>query len=81
MAKETSVTLTEVWQLLIEYIPRRDQEEAADELVRYLAAVLSQEEMNEISEIDGDLSDAYVKYQDEDAEMNSAALDDELYEE
>jgi len=70
MTKETPITLTEVWQLLIEYIPRRDQEEAADELIRYLVTVLNKEELDEISEIDGDLDAAYLKYQDEDADID-----------
>jgi len=69
MSKETPVVLTEVWQLLIEYIPRRDQEAAADELIRYLVTVLSKEELDDMSDMDGDLSDAYLKLEDEENDV------------
>jgi len=69
MSKETPVVLTEVCQLLIEYIPRRDQEAAADELIRYLVTVLSKEELDDMSDMDGDLSDAYLKLEDEENDV------------
>ena len=60
MTKETPELIAEAWQLLVEYIPRRDQAAAAEQLFTYLSTVLSKEEQEAISDLDGDLAEAYV---------------------
>jgi len=59
MAKETAEVITECWQLLIDYIPRRDQSSAAEQLFTYLNSVLSKEELEAIADLDDDLNEIY----------------------
>jgi hypothetical protein len=66
MQKDTPEVITECWQLLVEYIPHRDRATAAEHLFGYLGSVLSKEEQEAISDLDGaDLSDAYFANLDE----------------
>jgi hypothetical protein len=60
MTKETPELITECWQLLVEYIPRRDQAAAAEQLFGFLSSVLSKEEQEAIADLDSDLSEAYM---------------------
>ena len=65
MTKETPELMTECWQLLVEYIPRRDHAAAAEQLFSYLSSVLSKEELEAIADLDSDLSDAYLAVTDD----------------
>ena len=65
MTKEIPDLMTECWQLLVEYIPRRDHAAAAEQLFSYLSSVLSKEELEAIADLDSDLSDAYLAVSDE----------------
>ena len=59
MTKETPELITECWQLLVEYIPRRDHVPAAEQLLTYLETVLDKEELAAIADLDSDLAEAY----------------------
>lgn len=63
--------LTECWQLLVEYIPRRDHAVAAEQLFSYLSSVLSKEEQEAIADLDSDLSDAYDNIMKDEETFNS----------
>ena len=65
MTKETPELMTECWQLLVEYIPRRDHADAAEQFFSYLTSVLSKEELEAIADLDSDLNDAYLAVSDE----------------
>lgn len=67
MTKETPELVAECWQLLVEYIPRRDQAAAAEQLFGYLTSVLSKEEQAAIADLDSDLNEAYVALSEEEA--------------
>jgi hypothetical protein len=67
MTKETPELLTECWQLLVDYIPRKDQSSAAEQLFSYLSSVLSKEEQEAIADLDGDLGEAYAAISEEDS--------------
>jgi hypothetical protein len=69
MTKETPELITECWQLLVEYIPRRDQASAAEQLFHYLSTVLSKEEQEAIADLDSDLSDAYTAMTEEEEQF------------
>jgi len=69
MAKETPELIAECWQLLVEYIPRRDHSAAAEQLFSYLTSILDKDELEAIADLDSDLSDAY----------NAISLDDEEF--
>jgi len=68
MSKEISEIMTECWQLLVEYIPRRDHSAAAEQLFSYLVSVLSKEELEAIADMDEDLSDAYQNISEHETE-------------
>ena len=59
MTKETPELLAECWQLLVEYIPRRDHTASAEKLISYLESVLDKDELQAVSDLDPDLEDAY----------------------
>jgi len=59
MTKETPELLAECWQLLVEYIPRRDHIASAEKLISYLESVLDKDELQAVSDLDPDLEDAY----------------------
>jgi hypothetical protein len=63
--KETPELVTESWQLLVEYIPRKDHSAAAEHYVSYLYSVLSKEELEAMSDLDSDLGEAYQSSQEE----------------
>ena len=65
MTKETPEMITECWQLLVEYIPRRDQPAAAEQLFSYLSTILSKEEQEAIADLDSDLGEAYTAISEE----------------
>jgi hypothetical protein len=65
MTKETPELITECWQLLVDYIPRRDQSSAAEQLFSYLSSVLSKEEQEAIADLDSDLGEAYAAISEE----------------
>jgi len=65
MTKETPELITECWQLLVDYIPRRDQASAAEQLFSYLSSVLSKEEQAAIADLDSDLGEAYAAISEE----------------
>ncbi len=65
MTKEIPELITECWQLLVEYIPRRDHLSAAEQLYSYLETVLSREELTATADLDGDLMDAQTAIEDQ----------------
>lgn len=67
MTKETPELITECWQLLVDYIPRRDQSSAAEQLFSYLSTVLSKEEQEAIADLDDDLNKAYGAISEEES--------------
>jgi hypothetical protein len=60
MLKETPELIAESWQILVEYIPRKEHSAAAEQFCNYLVTALSEEEMIAIADLDSDLSEAYV---------------------
>ena len=77
MTKETPELLTECWQLLVEYIPRRDHATAAEQLFSYLTSVLSKEELDAIAELDSDLSEAYSAVSESEEVDDDYEIEDE----
>ena len=77
MSKETPELITECWQLLMDYIPRRDQMMAAEQLFSYLTTVLDKEELEAIADLDSDLSDAYITLSKENEDFDTEENDDE----
>ena len=65
MTKDTAELVTECWQLLVEYIPRRDHASAAEQLMSYLATVLDKTELVAVTDLDGDLADAHATLDDQ----------------
>jgi hypothetical protein len=76
MTKETPELITECWQLLVEYIPKRDHAAAAEQLFSYLSSVLSKEEQEAIADLDSDLSEAYNIVSDDEDEYEEMFDDD-----
>jgi len=62
--------LTECWQTLVEYIPRREQKAAADHLISYLVTVLDKDELTALSDSDEYLSTAYHAHLEESEEYS-----------
>jgi hypothetical protein len=56
----------ECWQQLLEYIPRKEQKHAAEQIMLYLDNTLETEEIDSIISLDVDLSDAYSNVHEED---------------
>ncbi|VVC05191.1 Uncharacterised protein [uncultured archaeon] len=77
MSKDTSELLAECWQLLVDYIPHRDQSAAAEQFISYLVSILDEGELEAISELDGDLADAYQTISSDETEENQNEEDDE----
>ena len=77
MTKDVSELMTECWQLLVEYIPRRDHTAAAEQFFSYLYTVLSKEELEAIAELDSDLSEAYSATLEEDEYFDEEDEEDE----
>ena len=71
MTKETPELLTECWQLLVEYIPRRDHGSAAEQFVTFLESVLDKDELRAMADLDTDISNAYDVLLEESAESDS----------
>jgi len=55
-------TLTEVYTILKQYIPVKDRQEAADNLMGLLVDMLDDIELKELSGVDSVLSRAYKEY-------------------
>lgn len=70
MSKETPELIAECWQLLVDYIPRRDIAGAAEQLYSYLYTVLDKEELAAIAELDSYLSDAGIVVEEENAQAD-----------
>jgi hypothetical protein len=69
MTKETPELISECWQLLVEYIPRRDHTSAAEQLVSYLNSILDKDELRAVADLDSDLNEAYqIVAEEEDAD-------------
>jgi hypothetical protein len=79
MTKEIPELITECWQLLVEYVPRRDHAAAAEQLFTYLSSILSKEEQEAIADLDGDLSDAYRAISEEEVEQSYEYEKDDYY--
>jgi len=77
MTKETPELIAECWLLLVEYIPRRDQAGAAEQLFTYLTTVLSKEEQEAIADLDSDLSEAYTILVGEEEDFNDSYEEDD----
>lgn len=58
MSKETPELVAECWQILVEYIPRREQAAAAEQLYSYLTSVLDKGELDALADLDSDFGDA-----------------------
>ena len=65
MTKEPTEVIAEVWQLLVEFIPRKEQATAAEQLIGYLENIVSKQELLAITDLDSDLSEAYTVYKEE----------------
>lgn len=61
-------TLVEEYQVLKEYIPQKDRQEAADALMSILIDMLDDKEAKEFSAADKNLSKAYAEYSYEEDE-------------
>lgn len=68
--------LTEAYSILKQYIPAKDQQEAADNLMSVMVDVLSDEDLKELSQTDGKLRKAFKEY----AEPEEYTEDDESWE-
>ncbi len=77
MDKDKSELVTECWQLLIEYIPRRDQTQAAEQLFSYLSSVLDKEELEAVAELDSDLGVVYQSSIEEEDNLYDDPYDSE----
>lgn len=71
MSKETPELITECWQMLVEYIPRREQAAAAEQLFGYLANTLTEDELNLIADLDSDLAEAQQILKEDEEYENS----------
>lgn len=76
MTKETPEVITECWQLLVEYIPRREHSSAAEQLLSYLETVLDRHELQAVTDLDSDLAEAHSIMVEED-EINASFYDDD----
>lgn len=65
MTKEPTEVIAEAWQLLVEFIPRKEQATAAEQLIGYLENIVSKQELLAITDLDSDLSEAYTVYKEE----------------
>lgn len=57
-----SEVLAEVYSILKQYIPQRDRQEAADNLMSAMVDYLSDQELQEFSSADSVLARAYKEY-------------------
>lgn len=67
--------LSEAYSILKQYIPQKDRQEAADNLMSIMVDFLSDQELEEFSGTDSALSKAFKEY------ANDNDNDDEYYEE
>lgn len=72
---DTPNIIAECWQVLMEYIPEREQAAAAEHLITFFQAMLTKKEMLELTDLDVDLQKAF----DDIAEPEEPE-DDEEYE-
>jgi hypothetical protein len=63
-------TLTEVYTILKQYIPVKDRQEAADNLMGLLVDMLDDIELKELSGVDSVLSKAYKEYAGDEEEID-----------
>lgn len=77
MTKDTPEIITECWQLLVDYIPRREHSTAAELFVSYLESVLDKDELQAIADLDTELSDAYYIMKEEEEDFDKEINDDE----
>jgi phospholipid N-methyltransferase len=68
--------LTEAYTILKQYIPSKDRQEAADNLMSVMVDLLADHDLKEFGATDGALSRALKEYMHEDEEFD-AAEDDE----
>ena len=54
--------LTEVYSTLKQYIPQKDRQEAADNLMSVMVDMLSDEELKELAGVDKYLKNSYDEY-------------------
>ena len=59
MTKETPEFIAECWQMLVEYIPRKEHISAAEVFVTYLDQILDRLELDAVLDLDTDLATAY----------------------
>ena len=59
-------TLIEVYSTLKQYIPTKDRQEAADNLMSIMVDMLSDQDLQDVSETDSSLARAYKEYVGED---------------
>ena len=57
-----SEVLTEVYSILKQYIPQKDRQEAADNLMSVMVDYLSDQELNDLGRVDAALTRAYKEY-------------------
>ena len=68
--------LGEVYAILKQYIPQKDRQEAADNLMSNMVDYLSDEELKEFSAIDAALKRAYKEYAVEEDEESYEDYED-----
>ena len=56
--------LIEAYTILKQYIPQKDRQEAADNLMSVMVDLLSDEDLKELSGVDSALTRAYKEYAD-----------------
>ena len=69
-------TLTEVYTILKQFIPAKDRQEAADTLMSVMVDMLSDQDLQELKEVDSVLARAYREYVGEDEEEIDELGDD-----
>jgi hypothetical protein len=81
MTKDTSEVLTECWQILVDYIPRKNHGVAAELFVSYLDSVLDKDELQAITTLDTELADAYSTISEENNDEEDDDDDNDYYDE
>lgn len=70
-------TLIEVYSTLKQYIPTKDRQEAADNLMSVMVDMLSDQDLRELSQADSILARAYKEYVGEDESEEIDELSDD----
>lgn len=69
--------LEEMWTILKQYIPQKDRQEAADNLMSVMVDMLGDAELAEFSTVDNSLSKAFKEYGGEPEEYEEEGDDED----